>query len=155
MTDQDLVYVLALQHVPKIGDLTAKKLINHCGSAEAVLKEKKQKLLKIDGVGEMMVKELFNSSNLKEAEQELQYIKESQINCLYFTDEYYPEKLKHCVDGPILLFQSGNVNLKNQRIIRQGNAFPLINSHVYSGFIRLISIIKLERLKLMISYSIN
>lgn len=117
MTDQDLVYILALQHAPKIGDLTAKKLINHCGSAEAVLKEKKQKLLKIDGVGEIMVKELYNSSILKEAEQELQYIKGNRINCLYFMDEYYPEKLKHCVDGPILLFQSGNVNLKNQRII--------------------------------------
>ena len=117
MTDHDLIYVLALQHVPKIGDLTAKKLISHCGSAEAVLKEKKQNLLKIDGIGTTMVKELFNTSFLKEAEQELQFTKDNEIKCLYFTDEDYPDKLKHCIDGPILLFQSGNVNLKNQRII--------------------------------------
>ena len=45
MTDQQLIYALALQHVPKIGATTAKKLINHCGSAEAVLKEKKSKIL--------------------------------------------------------------------------------------------------------------
>ena len=45
MTEQQLIYALALQHVPKIGSTTAKKLINHCGSAEAVLKEKKAKLL--------------------------------------------------------------------------------------------------------------
>jgi len=117
MTDQDLIYVLALQHVPKIGDLTAKKLINHCGSAEAVFKEKKQNLQKIDGIGESMIKELFSTTFLKEAEQELQFTKDNQIKCLYFMDDDYPEKLKYCIDGPVLLFQSGNVNLKNQRII--------------------------------------
>ncbi|MGM5469207.1 DNA-processing protein DprA [Flavobacteriaceae bacterium LMO-SS05] len=117
MTDQDLIYVLALQHVPKIGDLTAKKLINHCGSAEAVLKEKKQNLLKIDGIGTTTLKELTNTSFLKEAERELLFTKDNQISCLYFTDEDYPDKLKHCIDGPILLFQTGQVNLKKQRLI--------------------------------------
>lgn len=42
MTNQQLLYTLALQHVPKISDITAKKLINHCGSAEAIFKEKKK-----------------------------------------------------------------------------------------------------------------
>ncbi|HEX9601537.1 MAG TPA: DNA-protecting protein DprA, partial [Mariniflexile sp.] len=37
MTDNDLLYTLALQHVPNIGDITAKRLISHCGTAEAVL----------------------------------------------------------------------------------------------------------------------
>jgi DNA processing protein len=117
MTDHELIYVMALQHVPKIGDLTAKKLINHCGSAEAVFKEKKQTLLKIDGIGSITINELYDSKFLKEAEEELKYIKENQIQCLYFTDEDYPEKLKHCIDGPILLFKTGNINLKKQRII--------------------------------------
>jgi len=40
MTETDLIFTLALQHVPKIGDITAKKLIAHCGTSEAVLKEK-------------------------------------------------------------------------------------------------------------------
>ena len=44
MKENDLLYTLALQHVPNIGDVTAKRLISHCGSAEAVLKEKKQNL---------------------------------------------------------------------------------------------------------------
>ncbi len=117
MTKQDLIYVLALQHVPKIGALTAKKLISHCGSAEAVFKEKKSALTKIEGVGTITIEGLFDTTHLKEAEDELKFIKDNSIGCLYFTDEDYPDRLKHCIDGPILLFQRGNINLKNKHVV--------------------------------------
>ncbi|WP_282042298.1 DNA-processing protein DprA [Winogradskyella flava] len=117
MTDQQLIFALALQHVPKIGSTTAKKLINHCGSAEAVLKEKKYNLLKIDGIGSITIEGLFDKIHLEEAESELRFIKDNNIETHYFTDEMYPEKLKHCIDGPIIIFQSGNINLKQQPII--------------------------------------
>jgi hypothetical protein len=35
MTEQDLFYLLALQRVEGVGDIMAKKLLTHCGSAEA------------------------------------------------------------------------------------------------------------------------
>ena len=117
MTENDLLYTLALQHVPNIGDITAKKLISHCGSAQAVLKEKKQNLLKIDGIGSIILGDLFEAYHLQSAEKELTFIKQNNFEVLYFKDENYPEKLKHCIDGPILLFQSGNINLKQQHII--------------------------------------
>ena len=117
MTENDLLYTLALQHVPNIGDITAKRLINHCGSAEAVLKEKQQNLLKIDGIGSVILGDLFKPHHLKEAEKELIFIKENNIQVLYFEEAQYPEKLKHCIDGPMVLFQSGTINLKKQRII--------------------------------------
>ncbi|MBQ0787607.1 MAG: DNA-processing protein DprA, partial [Oceanihabitans sp.] len=117
MNNNELLYVLALQHVAKIGDITAKKLIAHCGSAEAVFKEKKQNLLKIDGIGSIVISDLFTRTHLKAAEKELQFIKDENILCHYFASGTYPEKLKHCIDSPILLFQAGNINLKQQRII--------------------------------------
>jgi len=117
MTENDLLYVLALQHVAKIGDITAKKLIAHCGSAEKVFKEKRQSLLKIDGVGTTLISDLFITDHLKAAENELKFIVDSSIQYFYFMDNDYPDKLKHCIDGPILLFQSGHVNLKQKRII--------------------------------------
>nr|WP_321234057.1 DNA-processing protein DprA [uncultured Psychroserpens sp.] len=117
MMNQDLIYILALQHVPKIGDVMAKRLISYCGSAEAVLKEKKSNLLKIDGIGSTTIKGLFDTSHLTDAEAELQFINDNDITCLYFTDDDYPDKLKHCVDSPILLFQSGKIDLKKPRII--------------------------------------
>lgn len=117
MTDQQLIFALALQHVPKIGATTAKKLINHCGSAEAVLNEKRSNLLKIDGIGTITIEGLFDKTHFEEAENELRFIKDNNILAHYFTEDTYPEKLKHCIDGPIVLFQSGNINIKNQPII--------------------------------------
>lgn len=117
MSDQDLIYILALQNVPKVGDITAKKLIAHCGSAEAVFKERKHHLLKIDGIGSSMLQDLYNSEHFKAAEAELQFVKANEITPLYFMDAQYPEKLKHCIDSPLMLFQSGKVELCKQRII--------------------------------------
>ena len=117
MTEQQLIYALALQNIPKVGDITAKKLITHCGSPEAVLKEKKASLLKIDGIGTLTIDGLFDKIHIKKAEEEIKFIKDNNINCYYFKDDSYPDKLKHCIDGPILLFGRGSINLKNQHII--------------------------------------
>ncbi|MFL1010637.1 DNA-processing protein DprA [Flavisericum labens] len=117
MTENELLYTLALQNVPNIGDITAKRLIAKCGSPEAVLKEKKQNLLKIDGIGNVTISDLFKPHHLKEAEKEIDFIKQNDIKVSYFQENDYPESLKHCIDGPILLFQVGNFNLQNQPIV--------------------------------------
>ena len=117
MKKNELLHVLALQHVAKIGDVTAKKLISHCGSAEAVLKEKRQNLLKIDGIGEVIISNLYDKNHLIEAEKELRFIEENHINTHYFTDKAYPERLKHCIDAPLVLFETGHINLKQPHII--------------------------------------
>jgi DNA processing protein len=45
----------------------------------------------------------------------------------HFQGENYPERLKHCIDGPLLLFTSGQINLKNRRII---SMWVLAKSHL-------------------------
>lgn len=117
MNASDLLYVLALQHIPNLGDSTAKKLIRRLGSAEAVIKEKPQNLLKIDGIGKTRLNEFRSGDHLKAADEELKFIEDNKINTHYFQEEDYPEKLKHCFDGPVLLFSRGNINLANKRII--------------------------------------
>ena len=62
-------------------------------------------------------KPLLKSTLLQNAELELGFIKKNNITCHYFMDSSYPERLKHCVDGPILLFQRGQITIKNQHII--------------------------------------
>ena len=117
MTEQELFHLLALLQVEGVGDIMAKKLINHCGSAEAVFKTKISQLATIDGIGSILIQNLKSKTIFEKAEQELQFIKSNEINVAYFQDENYPDRLKHCIDGPILLFTSGNINLKNKKII--------------------------------------
>jgi DNA processing protein len=117
LSNTELRYMLALQRVKNLGDASAKKLVRVVGSAEGVFKEKKRNLLKIDGIGNFKLKELSESLQLPKAEIELQFIQDHAISCHYFLDQGYPEKLKHCLDGPILLFERGSVNLHQKKIV--------------------------------------
>ncbi len=117
MKNSEILYYLILQSAEGIGDINAKKLISHCGSAQAVIEEKSINLEKIPGIGSYTIKGLKKPSLYHNAEKELEFINNSNINTLTFSDENYPKNLKHCVDGPILLFQKGTINLKEKRII--------------------------------------
>ena len=117
LSQKELLYTLALQRTPNLGDTSAKKLLRAVGSAEAIFKVKKHNLLKIDGIGSFKLKNLNENQQLTEAEAELRFIKDNDIEFSYFLDKSYPERLKHCLDGPILFFHSGNIDLKNKKII--------------------------------------
>jgi DNA processing protein len=117
LSKTELQYTLALQRVPNLGDTSAKKLLHHIGSAENIFKEKPTNLLKIDGIGGYKIKDLQAPHLLTEAEAEIRFIEENNINYSYFKDKTYPEKLKHCLDGPILFFHAGNIDLVNKKIL--------------------------------------
>lgn len=119
MTEPEIIAVLRLQKIPDFGDVTAKKLIAHCGSPSAIFDGKQQDLLKIDGIGKMTLKGLFDPVHLEEAQEEFKFL--SKIDITYFMDDYYPALLKHCVDGPILLFQ------------REISTWTIKRSSVWSG----------------------
>lgn len=117
MQDAELFYLLALHHVPKVGDITAKKLIAYCGSPQLVLKESKKNLLKIEGIGSVIVDELKNPIHLDMAEKELEFIHNNKVTVTSFESTDYPDSLKQCIDGPLVLFSKGNIDLKNKKLI--------------------------------------
>ena len=117
MTKNELVAVLRLQSIPNIGDVTAKKLIASCSSPSAIFSDKVNHLRKIEGIGEKTLKGLFDSKHYKAALQEYEFIIQNNIEYTYFTDPTYPNYLKHCLDGPLLLFKRGNIRLAGRKII--------------------------------------
>ena len=117
MTTDELIATLRLQQVPNIADVTAKKLIAFCGSPAAIFSDKPQHLKKIDGIGTMTIKGLFDTEHLKAAETECRFITENLLSYTYFMDSDYPKYLKHCIDSPILLFKKGSFALEGRRII--------------------------------------
>jgi DNA processing protein len=115
--DQSLLYTIALTLVPNIGSVLAQNLIAYCGSAEEVFRSSKQKLLKVPLVGEERAETIARADVLKEAEQELKFIAEHEIQPLIYTDEGYPQRLRQCADMPVILYYKGGADLNADRIV--------------------------------------
>lgn len=112
-----LLYQIALTLIPGVGDITAKKLIAYCGSAEAIFKEKKKILEQIPGIQNKFIKSLSDSTIFTRAEKEIEFIQKYKIQTLYYLNDDYPERLKQCVDSPILLYYKGNAALNVKKVI--------------------------------------
>jgi DNA processing protein len=117
MKEKELLYLLALQKVKGIGTINAKKLIAHLGSAEAVFTTKKSVLQSINGIGSSTLQDLDNTETLQKAEKELRYIIDQKVQYSSFFDSSYPERLKHSIDGPLLLFSEGHIHFEEQPVI--------------------------------------
>ena len=117
MLQNELYYTLALMQVEGVGDILAKKLIHHCGSAEEVFKAKKTALAKIEGIGKSVLKNVQDKTVFEKTENELRFIEKENITIRYYQDDKYPFRLKNCFDAPVILFQSGTIDLNNRKII--------------------------------------
>jgi DNA processing protein len=117
MDNPDLIYIIALSMVPGIGSITARKLINSLGSAEAVFHEKKAVLRKIPGIGEFIAGRINANNLLNKSEVEIRYIAKNNIKPIYFREKEYPERLNQCPDGPIVIYIKGDMDLNAGRFI--------------------------------------
>lgn len=113
----DLLYKIAITKVPKVGPITTKNLVSYCGGAQAVFEARPKELLKIPGIGKMVLENLRHPNIFEEAEKELEFIEKNDVQCLFYTDEKYPQRLKHFNDSPALLYFKGNAELNHHRII--------------------------------------
>ena len=114
---KELVYQIALTLIPNIGDVNAKALINHFGSAQAVFHAPKKELEALDGIGTIRADSIKKFKDLSRAEEEIEFIKKYKITPLFLTDKNYPQRLLNCYDSPPLLYYKGNADLNSSRIV--------------------------------------
>lgn len=110
-------YKIGITLLEGVGDIIAKRLIAYCGSAEAVFREKKSRLMRVPGVGEINAKAILNHDVLARAEEEMEFIEKNEITPLFYLDKNYPNRLKHCDDAPVMLYCKGNMDLNHQKIL--------------------------------------
>ena len=114
----DLQYQIALTLLPGIGDISGKKFVHYCGSAEAVFKETRKSLEKINGMREASIEAICNPKEyLKRAEEEIAFIEKNDIRPIFFLDSDYPRRLLQCDDGPMMLYYKGVANLNANRVV--------------------------------------
>lgn len=113
------LHQIALTFIPSVGDVLGKKLVAACGTPEAVFSEKKQLLLKIDGVGTQTVDSVLanRETALSRAQAELEQLERYNIATLFYTDKDYPYRLRECADGPLLLYYKGNTGFNSAKTL--------------------------------------
>ena len=112
-----LFYRLSLTMIPQVGPVTAKKLIEAFGSAEGVFTAQKRDLLQILGEQAKIIESILEKKTFDEAEKEIQFIKDKDIQVLYYQDENFPERIRVQPAAPALLFYKGNATLNHHRTI--------------------------------------
>lgn len=112
-----LIHKIGLTLIKSVGDVTARSLLDHFGSAEAIFKADKQQIMEISGIGDIIAGQILNHNVFGIAEKQLEFIRKHQIQVLFYTDENYPRRLKNCHDAPVLLYYKGNADLNHPRII--------------------------------------
>lgn len=111
------LHKIALTFIKSIGPVHAKNLLAYCGSAEAVFSATKSQLLQIPGIGSKTVEAVLNTTALRRAEEEINFVEKHGIEVLFFSDKNYPNRLKNCYDSPILLYFKGKADLNQPKII--------------------------------------
>lgn len=112
----DRIYQIALSQLQGIGPHKAKTLVSYLGSPEAVFTENESSISKIEGIGSLAAKSMNREYALEIAKRELDYVEREMVKVLFYKSENYPKKLKHCDDGPIVLFGKGRLDFDARNI---------------------------------------
>ena len=117
MCNQDLMYQIGITLVKGIGNITAKQIIENLDNVALLFTEKKHVLEKISGLSRRIINEIHSPDVLKRAEKEIRFIEKARIEPLFITDPAYPNRLKECVDAPVMLYFRGNADLNVEKVI--------------------------------------
>ena len=114
---EELVFQIALELIPGVGNKGTKQLMSYCGSATKVFKSPKSKLLKIPGVGDKMAEAIKRASPFKEAESIVNSAEKIGAQVLHYTNSDFPKRLKQAPDSPNIIYKKGAGELNPKRCI--------------------------------------
>lgn len=103
---------ISLSLVPGLGPRGLRQLIDHFATPEGVLSASRKQLLKVQGIRERQVAGLCNPQHLRSlGHLELDRLKAMGAGAVCLVDPLYPERLRHLVDPPSVLYTLGDQTL--------------------------------------------
>jgi len=115
--DQERIALLALHFIPGIGNQLIKQLIAYRGSAEAVFKTPRGKLVNVPGIGAITAASIVKGRPFQEAENEIRKMEAENAQIVFFYDKDYPARLKSIADAPTLLYTKGTIDFEKQKMV--------------------------------------
>lgn len=117
MNEREAVAALALEFVPGIGLISAKRLVETFGSAEEVFARRKELPRLVQGFPARLADALDAPAAFERARREMEFAIRHDVRCLCLNDEAYPSRLRECVDAPLVLFYKGTADLNRLHVV--------------------------------------
>lgn len=105
----DLSYWLALNFLPDIGPVLARKLISFFGNPENIFSLSVSELKKVENIGENRAKSIIGFKQWDMVQREIDGVMRSGVKLVTFNDKSYPSNLKHLHDAPLVLYIKGEI----------------------------------------------
>lgn len=109
--------LLVLNMLPKIGPVRARRLMEACGGATAVLKAGVSTLQRVNGIGPETASIIHQWENNTDLSGELQRVREMNLTIFTELDPAWPEGLREMHDAPLLLYVHGKVEARDRSAI--------------------------------------
>jgi len=109
-TSKPAIAALRLSLVRGIGACLGHKLVEVCGSFEAIWEKSSAQWAQIEGVGPKLLAAL-SQSDIKQAQNIAAQCQQAGIKLLCSEDPAYPDTLKTNDDAPLILFARGDVSV--------------------------------------------
>ncbi|NLA25450.1 MAG: DNA-protecting protein DprA [Bacteroidales bacterium] len=113
------VYKIAISRIHGLGCISAKKLVAYTGSIESVFCDKASALRKVHGIGDYIIKQIISNREqaIEDAQQELLYISNNDINFVSFWDKDFPSMLRQNDDAPLIIYYKGKPEFEAKKKI--------------------------------------
>ena len=105
----DLYYWVALNFLPDIGPVVARRLLSAFGSPEHIFQVPAAELRKVEGIGESRLKKITGFNEWDRVQREVESAAKHNIHILTLHDPAYPESLKRIHDAPPVLYVKGSL----------------------------------------------
>lgn len=118
MTEQEMVYTMALTRTPRISLVAQHRLMQAAGSATAVYEHRHHiRELLPEATPRLAEAMPQMEQQLDRARRELDYAREKKVEVLCLNDMDYPARLRECNDAPIVLYYKGNARLNRSHMV--------------------------------------
>ena len=120
----DLRALITLLNIPNIGQVRAKKLVEHFGSPETALAAGVDAISRVRDLGPKTAQS-FRQIDYSHADEQLDKIAKSSCEVITLWDEAYPPLLQEIYDPPLILHVAGDLSvLKSQSVAMVGTRTP-------------------------------
>lgn len=117
MNYTNLHYQTSLGLLSGVGPKTGKALLEKLHSLEELFTTTAKKLSKKTGYKISFFNQLNTEEILELSDKVIEFNKKHNIRSIFYTDAAFPYRLNECADGPLMLYQKGELPLNDQRYV--------------------------------------